>query len=80
MVSFLASFIKFLINMHVGVYFRHGAEVVDRTEAATSARMRAPAFVGTGYRLGDTEGAPPVVIRSGVAAGQGPQQVRCVLV
>ena len=52
--------------------FRHGAEVVERSEPAV--HQRAPAFVGTGYRLGDTEDAPPVAVAGGASA-MAPRQV-----
>ncbi|KAI0226633.1 NSFL1 cofactor p47 [Lamellibrachia satsuma] len=57
----------------------HGAEVVDRTEASAPARSRAPAFVGTGYRLGDTEDTPPVAVRSGAVGMPSQRQVDMTL-
>ncbi|XP_028393556.1 NSFL1 cofactor p47-like [Dendronephthya gigantea] len=35
---------------------RHGAEVVDKSQESSS-KQKAPAFRGSGFRLGDTEGA-----------------------
>ena len=46
--------------------------MVERSE--TAVHQRAPAFVGTGYRLGDTEDAPPVAV-SGGASAMPPRQV-----
>ncbi|KAK2181917.1 hypothetical protein NP493_376g01017 [Ridgeia piscesae] len=54
----------------------HGAEVVDRSE--TAVQQRAPVFVGTGYRLGDTEDAPAVAVAGGASA-MAPRQVDMTL-
>ena len=36
-------------------YFRHGAEVVDPSTSRGPSGSRLTSFVGSGYRLGDTE-------------------------
>jgi len=54
---------------------RHGAEEV-RDEPEEPSRSRKPAFQGSGYRLGDTEGATSEFVQ-GAAVKQQRKQASC---